>query len=532
MLTGCRVHHTYASDVDQGSLPPSTRVINQEVLRSGINAAKKSKLLSLYTFVEWFYYKELPEEEKVDTRFAIYNAYEITKSASSIILMKNDMVIGLAQMTRSTGITDINLNNMLIIKHRVHQFFDLDPTDKMLAYIFGHINSFYINKTGKNGHKVFTVTGKFTKEIQSMWDEQHEEIEAMTDELEVMRKKEKVELTPIYHKYCFTDCEYSNVCHSGILEASENSTTPINLNRVQWKDKIKLLESGVVKIDNTDILVNNKINVTDARRMQITSGELDIFQNKRFDSWASGLKHPINFLDFETYQQIIPRIAGTKAYDQIPFLFCNNIQTEPFGDDEAFPTLDYHFVEPNEIDGRWGFARALANSCDNNGTVVVYNKAFELGVIDKLIDMMEKDDEENETETHTSFVEKLKSIKPRILDFMDVFRIPGPMFYTGMQLGSFSIKKTYPSVMGFSQDENPYKKLAVPNGGVAMDVYAAAVIKSHDGYDPSRITRRHLVEYCTLDVTSMTDMVEALMWKSFDIDHVEDLGVLPDVDDE
>lgn len=41
------------------------------------------------------------------------------------------------------------------------------------------------------------------------------------------------------------------------------------------------------------------------------------------------LKYPVHFLDFETYQTAIPRLDGTRPYQQIPFQFSLYLRRAP-----------------------------------------------------------------------------------------------------------------------------------------------------------------------------------------------------------
>ena len=299
--------------------------------------------------------------------------------------------------------------------------------------------------------------------------------------------------------------------------------TPLELSRVKWDDKIKMLDSGVVEVTE-NVLHDFDINITPARQMQLNSykDQKEIIEKARIREWVNGLKFPINYLDFETYQQIIPILKRTKAYDQVPFLFCNyKEKKEDIEKSEINPSnVDYFYKDYLE-DQRLQFARKLIISTNNDGSIVVYNKTFEIMIINNLIKHFEKElDEIRENEDNNQEVDlaykyeicdtivNLKEIISRIVDLMDVFKLPNPMYYNVKQTGSYSIKKTYPVLMGY--EVNPYSKLEINNGGDAMKIYAAAVFDSYRGYNISKTVKENLVKYCSLDVTSMAEMIKKL----------------------
>ena len=47
------------------------------------------------------------------------------------------------------------------------------------------------------------------------------------------------------------------------------------------------------------------------------------------------LKYPLYFMDFETYNPAIPRYAGMRPFDQIPFQWSVHVQRQPGSDSGA-----------------------------------------------------------------------------------------------------------------------------------------------------------------------------------------------------
>ena len=78
-------------------------------------------------------------------------------------------------------------------------------------------------------------------------------------------------------------------------------------------------------------------------------------------------------MDFETLGLALPRFAGTRPYDQLPFQWSLHIQRKPGGAVEH-----YEFLADNEDDPRPLFLKSLCQAIDRKGSIVVYSN-FESG---------------------------------------------------------------------------------------------------------------------------------------------------------
>lgn len=85
------------------------------------------------------------------------------------------------------------------------------------------------------------------------------------------------------------------------------------------------------------------------------------------------LKYPLYFIDYETYQLAIPEVEGTKPYQQLPFQYSLHIIKEkgaPIEHKEFLAEID----DPDHIRH---FAESMIKDMPENGSVIIYNKAFE-----------------------------------------------------------------------------------------------------------------------------------------------------------
>ena len=90
------------------------------------------------------------------------------------------------------------------------------------------------------------------------------------------------------------------------------------------------------------------------------------------------LEYPVHFMDFETLGLALPRFAGTRPYDQLPFQWSLHLQRKPGGAVEH-----YEFLADNEDDPRPLFLKSLCQAIDRKGSIVVYSN-FESGRLEDL----------------------------------------------------------------------------------------------------------------------------------------------------
>src|ERR1700688_4397433 len=74
----------------------------------------------------------------------------------------------------------------------------------------------------------------------------------------------------------------------------------------------------------------------------------------------------------ETVNPALPRFAGMRPYDQIPFQWSVHVQREPGATPEHF-----EFLATDKSDPRPAFISALCNTLGDRGSIVVYHQQFE-----------------------------------------------------------------------------------------------------------------------------------------------------------
>lgn len=198
------------------------------------------------------------------------------------------------------------------------------------------------------------------------------------------------------------------------------------------------------------------------------------------------LKHPIHFFDFESINDPIPRFDGTRPYQQVPFQFsCHTLH--PNGE-----LVHRGYLHTASDDPRRPIAEALVDALGRVGSVVVYHKHFEAGILKDLAEHL------------PALKAELLAIVDRLWDLLPVFRkhYAHPAFN-----GSNSIKNVLPVLV---TDLN-YDGLDVADGTAAQVAWRAMLSAAEEG-ERGRYAEA-LRDYCRLDTLAMVRLME----------HVQDL---------
>jgi len=194
---------------------------------------------------------------------------------------------------------------------------------------------------------------------------------------------------------------------------------------------------------------------------------------------------PALFLDFETAGFAVPRWAGTRPYQSIPFQFSVHRMGRD-GSLEAGGFLDTSGREPSA-----DFAAALVEACAGSGPIFVYNRAFEARHVAAL------------EARFAPLATRLAAIRERLVDLHPVAQA---RWYHPAQRGSWSIKALLPTL---APDLDHDALDGVQDGRGAQDAYAEAI----DPATPAarrEALERQLREYCALDTLALVRVWEVL----------------------
>ena len=196
----------------------------------------------------------------------------------------------------------------------------------------------------------------------------------------------------------------------------------------------------------------------------------------------AGMKSPVHYLDFETIAPAIPRFAGTRPFDAVPFLF--SVHTERRGK----PLLHADYLHESDDDPRPKLADRLIEALGSEGTVCTYSD-YERGVLRNLGEVL------------PDRTGELRSIEARLFDLLPVVRNG---YYHPEFRGSFSIKTVLPVLIpGMGYDD-----LVISDGQTAAVRYASALVSADPG--DRRRAFDDLRAYCARDTLAMVALRKAL----------------------
>lgn len=276
------------------------------------------------------------------------------------------------------------------------------------------------------------------------------------------------------------DCDFRSHCWQHIPEYSI-----FNISRLGADKKWELYRSGILKFE--DIPEDFKLNVGQWQQvMAELKGETHI-DKTAVRNFTGGLKYPLYFLDFESFQPAIPLFDHSHPYQQIVFQYSLHIL-----ESEHAPTQHFAFLaDADGTDPRPDFIQKLIRDIGITGDILVYNRSFEASRLKEI------------AAAFPNFKFSISNIVSRMKDLMDIFQ--KRRYYVPEMQGSFSIKQVLPALVpGFS-----YKDLSINDGGSASLAFTTMLGEK----DPEKITetRNNLLEYCKLDTLAMVEILKVLM---------------------
>jgi hypothetical protein len=200
---------------------------------------------------------------------------------------------------------------------------------------------------------------------------------------------------------------------------------------------------------------------------------------------VAGLGYPLHFMDFETLAPALPRFAGMRPYDQIPFQWSVHIQANPGADLEH-----YAFLVENDDDPRPAFVRTLCETLGRKGSIVVYSKPFESQRLRDLARWLPK------------YENAISGIQGRLWDLLAVMHahVYHPAF-----MGSFSLKSVLPALV----PDMSYEGMEVAEGSEAGLAWDRMIRGQVDEAEKKRL-REALLAYCKQDTLAMVRLLEIL----------------------
>jgi hypothetical protein len=247
--------------------------------------------------------------------------------------------------------------------------------------------------------------------------------------------------------------------------------------------KYELYREGIIKFE--DIPENFPLNKNNRLQLDVYNSGETVIDRDAIKNFISDLNYPLYFMDFETFQPAVPLFNNSKPYQQIPFqysIFIKNNKNRELQHSEFLAELGE--------DPRVKFIGNLLKAIGKKGSVIVYNKTFEITRLREI------------ARDFPNYADDVERLVLRIKDLMIPFQ--KKYYYAPEMAGSYSIKAVLPALV----PELSYEDLEINEGGLASIAYESLLAET----DLMRIAevKEQLHEYCKLDTFGMVRILESL----------------------
>lgn len=304
-----------------------------------------------------------------------------------------------------------------------------------------------------------------------------EEIPEMLAELkDMLANANPPEMAPSKHCNEPYGCDFREYCTKGMPEHWVMQLSGIGQNRLDELQAMGIDDIGDIPDAFPLTAIQDRIRACVANKEAYISRELrDELQD---------VEHPIHFLDFETLGLAIPRYAGTRPYQGIPFQWSDRILHKN-GKIEHREYLCEEDKNPREK-----FTLTLLDVLERKGSILTYTN-YEKGIIEGLAEDLPKHG---------------KALLATLDRLVDLYKIIKNNYYHPEFHGFFSLKSVLPAII----PEMSYNSLTVQEGQEAGIEYMRMLDPSTPIEEKEKI-KKNLLEYCWHDTLAMVRIREELL---------------------
>ena len=389
--------------------------------------------------------------------------------AMADILVKNGDAWDIYEVKSSTKVKEYHLDDASI------QWYALCDSLKLNRAFIVHINNSYVREGALDIDALFTIA-----DVTEIVKERQDAIEPNLKMMEEMLEDTLPDIDIGVHCNNPHHCDFYGHCWSHVPTPSV-----FNLYWMSGDKKFEMYYKGILHYD--DIPDDMELNATQTLQLSTSRTKEPHIDKPIITEFLETISYPINFFDFETFQNAIPRFDGQRPYVQMPFQYSLHILHED-------GRLEHkEFLGDENSDPREALIKQMLCDITQKGSIVAYNQGFEKGVIKEL------------AKFRPAFSDALLALNARFVDLIVPFRRRG--YYHPDFNGSFSLKSVLPAL--FPDEETlDYKRLDIQDGGMAMDTFANLHLLK-DRSQREKI-REDLLEYCKLDTLAMVRILEKL----------------------
>jgi hypothetical protein len=386
------------------------------------------------------------------------------------ILVKNGNSWDIYEVKASTDVKEYYLNDISIQWYVLSKSLNLNR-----AYIV-YINNKYVRDGDLDIKELFTV-----EDITDIVLQRQENIESQLLEMEEMLQEEIPDIDIGKHCSDPNTCDFSTYCWKHVPKGNSVFDISYAMGK-QWK----LYYQGILSID--DVPDDFHLGKNAALQIQHYKSQEIKINKPKIKEFLDTIKYPINFFDFETFQNTIPRFNNQHPYAQMPFQYSLHILHED-------GTLEHkEFLGDENSDPREPLVNQMLKDITPTGSIIAFNQSFEITQIKNLALVCPDKTEE------------LLALNDRFIDLAHPFQYKH--YYHPKFNGKYSIKIVSPTLFP-NDNELDYKKLgSIQNGGDAMDTFANLYLLKDKTQRDS--IRSDLLAYCRLDTLAMVRIWEKL----------------------
>ena len=406
-----------------------------------------------------------------ETKFTAYEATFVFDEviAATDILVKENAEYYCYEVKSSTEIKDVFILDCAL-QYYILKNNGINPKDFFII----HINNQYVRG------ETLLIDQLFTR--KSILDKVVEAQPYIADKIQqlksVLNKKECPSIdigTQCHDPY---PCDFIGYCWKNIPEMSV-----FDIANLKASKKFELYYKGIVELKN--IPRDYPLNENQRQQIEAELKQETIILKPEIKAFLSGMKYPMGFLDFETFQLAIPAFKNSRAYQQIVFQYSLHKLNS-----KDNPVEHVDFIANGSNDPRIQFIEKLITDCQDLKDILVYNVGFEKSRLSELaLDFPQ-------------YSGDISKIIERLKDLMLPFR--ERWYYSHEMGGSYSIKKVVPALVhDFNNDA-----LEIKDGITASSIFSSMVTGNFKG-DKEKV-KAALLEYCKLDTLAMVKILNKL----------------------
>lgn len=362
-----------------------------------------------------------------------------------------------------------------------NEFYEILASDKIKPYVVSYLAFKYL-MLEKNNIKIkkIYIIKIFENYQKSQDDTFFEQLEIVNLTKEVTAKLPSValelahmtsyEFNKSLNKSCFKPeiCEFFGECWNDVGDVSSISMMPAS-------QKIELINKGFKSIsDVPDELLDDRQVFYKKNKNEI------LIDKKKLKEFLHSIGNHVYFLDFETYQPILPTINGKKSYESVVFgfsLYEINAKKEKF----------YQYMG-NILtkDTRKIIAKKLSKIIKKDTKILAYGSGLEKKILKEFC---------------LEYPEKRHIFENMLENIVDLGLVFKTACFVGQTLGSASLKAVSNALL-----DNIYSKLEISNAQEIVREYRRFLYQKN-----TKKIKQNILAYSKTDTKTMLMLYKKLL---------------------